>query len=177
MQTPGVLPAGNLKYDFSPPTAAQISEAATFAEKLAAAVARERDEKDALVARAKAQVQEFLDYQAQKAEEPAAAEAAAEPAKTESSGLNALFGDNTQSALMMMLAMMSAGGGGGGGMSSLYGDSSSAQSLTGTSATTEMLMRVVPALMQLNETESRNKQNAAAVASAKEPETYLATEL
>ncbi len=159
MQTPGISPAGSLNYDYSPPTAAQISEAATFAERLAVAVARERDEKAAIVQRAKAQYQEYLDYQAQKAQEPAAEEAAAEPAKTENTGLNALFGENTQSALMMMLAMMAVGGGGSGGLGGLGSDSSSSASLTGTSATTEMLMRVVPALMQLSETESRNKQS------------------
>ncbi len=169
MQTPGVSSVVSPHYSISPPTAAQISEAATFAEKLAAAVAREREEKAAIVERAKAQYQEYLDYQAQKAAEPAADEAAAETAKTEGSGLNALFGDNTQSALMMMLAMMASGGGG--GMSGLYGDSSTAQSLTGTSATTEMLMRVVPALMQLSETESRNKQSGAAAAAANQEET------
>ncbi len=160
MQTSGILPVGSANHGFSQPTAAQISDAATFAEKLAVAVQRERDEKDAIVERAKARYREYLDNKAQ--EEAAAAEAAAEQAETEktaSSGLNSLFGDNTQNALLMMLAMMAAGGSGG----SLGGDSSS-NSLTGTSATTEMLIRVVPALMQLSETESRNKQNAAAVA-------------
>ena len=173
MQTSGISPVGSPNFDFSPPNAAQISEAASFAEKLAAAVARERDEKAAAIARAKAQYKEFLDYQTQKAKGPPAEEAAAETAKTESAGLNGLFGENTQSALMMMLAMMASGGGGsGGGLGALGSDSSSA-SLTGMSASTEMLMRVVPALMQLTENESRNKQYAAEGASAKEPSVQL----
>lgn len=141
-------------------TAAQVSEASSFAKSLAAAVEREREEKAASLERAKTLYNEFLQYQADKAGEAAeAANAPEEKSAEQASGLNALFGENTQDALMMMIAMMAAGGSGS-GLGGLGSDSSSS-SLTGTSASQEMLIRVVPALMQLAETESANKQYAA----------------